>query len=121
MDWKAELIKRLDALAEKLGTTGAYLWSMLVKQAYYTGIQDAIWAAAFLIVAILGYKGVRYSYTKSCADHYGAEGWVYGVVFGCIGVVACVGLFLGFSTEAIKEIANPGYYALKQILETVGK
>lgn len=48
-----EIVKRLDALGEKLGATGEYLWQALVRGCFASG---AAWAACFFLLAIISVK-----------------------------------------------------------------
>ena len=48
-----EIVKRLDALGEKLGATGQYLWEALVRGCFASG---AAWAACFFLLAVIAGK-----------------------------------------------------------------
>ena len=48
-----EIVKRLDALGEKLGATGQYLWDALVRGCFASG---AAWAACFFLLAAISGK-----------------------------------------------------------------
>lgn len=114
MDWKQELLKRLDALADKLGTTGAYLWQVLVKQGIVTGVQDCLIGLTWLIFWIVALKLGKHL-RESGTENQDA-GWV--LTIGCNGMWIVIGIYL---YSGIAELLNPEYFALTQILQTLGK
>jgi len=124
MDWKQELLKRLDALADKLGTTGAYLWQVLVRQAVLGGVADSVVAVFLGVAAYLAFKYARYCYGKYIESsqkdrYYPSEGWIAGYIL--LGI-ACAGLALASTLvahDAILELMNPAFYALKEVLSSV--
>jgi len=122
MDWKQELLKRLDSLAEKLGTTGAYLWQVLVRQGRVEGIADLVTAGLLGIIIFCLYKTIQLFHRKAEAeDTFDDFGWIVGQIIAGISLVLatvflCVALYNG-----ILEIANPEYYALHEVLQTIAK
>lgn len=127
MDWKQELLRRLDALADKLGTTGAYLWATLYRQARLEGLADGADAIFLGVLTYIAYRMAKGCYEKykekKEAGHYSSagNGWMAGVI-----TLSIVGT--GFSVwsfcvlhNAVLECLNPGYYALEKVLQTIGK
>lgn len=45
-----EVLKRIDALAAKLGVTADHIWSVLMRQARIEGIEWVLWGTLWLIV-----------------------------------------------------------------------
>lgn len=117
MEWKQELLKRLDALADKLGTTAAYLWSTLVKQAISSGISDAIWGVFFVILSTIAYF-VGKALWKKGKDH--EDNFAAGAFAWAVSAAAFMG-GLNFLVCAIQEFYNPAYYALHEVLQTLSK
>ena len=131
MNWKEELLKKLDILAAKLGTTSAYLWNILLKQAYIVAWRDII--LSFVLMAFAGccYYLFKKSLVKAedantpsdttnrniatfdTTDWHIAAGVaaIAGLVFG--------GCALGNLYDSIPILFNPQFYALHQILDSL--
>ena len=112
----------IDKLAAKLGVAAEHVYGVLVKQAFATGVTDSIIGFVFLMIAVIA--GVII--TKMTIKMYGERhcNWDYEWFF----VVLAVGFLVvppgGFGiyaiTEGIKALINPEYYAIKEILDTIG-
>jgi len=122
VDWKTEVLKRLDVLADKLGTTGTYLWHVLVKQGIVIGAIDLFIASVFLILAILAFK-VSYRGYSNFANDWDDTEFKHGSRFavGFIAGIVASGVFLVHLTDGLQELLNPEFYALNTILEKFGK
>jgi len=120
MDWKTELLKRLDALADKLGTTSAYLWHVLVKQAIATGVADVITSLILVLGIVFAFKFYHWAdeKAKDCHDDSG-----YIVLRIVLVIGAGVSVIESFCSlySGILELVNPEYYALHEILQTLSK
>ena len=120
MDWKQEMLKRLDALAEKLGTTAQYLWHVLVKQGIAMGLVDATTAVAFLVATIIGIV-----YAKKLVKWLLGPDGIEDVWFPAILLIgSCIGMTIAalcYAQSAILELYNPEYWALQELLKAVGK
>ena len=116
MDWKQEVLKRLDTLAEKLGTTAAYLWSVLCKQAISDGISSLIWGVLFVIFYVITFS-LSNRLRKSKNEDKIVGGWLLFAAAHVIGLSIAV----YFMTDAVQHFINPGYYALHEVLQTLGK
>lgn len=107
MDWKQELLKRLDLLADKLGTTSTFLWHVLVKQAIAVGVADGIVALVCIVVAVLGVNFWKYADKKreDAQDGFGFALLQVGAslsIFG-FGIAA-----LGYAYASILELGKSG-------------
>ena len=113
-----EILKRLDALAAKLGIATEHLWSVLVKQGTVEGAYGVAMMAAgaglILCGALLGRKAL----SKESMNSDGPERFIgflipamVGTVFGFISIGA--GFFL------TKYLFNPEMYALTEILRVL--
>lgn len=117
-----QLTTLLTALAEKLGTTVEYLWSVLLKQAYIEGILNIIYCIITIIIFIVSYKYAKYfsSKWKEWNDNYEAEE-IFPTIILVILIVSTL-IVLGmtifqFIPTAITTFNNPEYWALKEILK----
>ena len=108
IETQQQIIAMLKTLADKLGTTADYLWSVMVHQAIveaYTNI--AILAVAWFALGVLVLI-VR----KNIKD----DDWITVVVFGC----AILGMLSAFIlSRRIPMIINPEFWALNEILRTI--
>jgi len=69
-----EVFKRVDALAEKLGTTAGYMWPKLVNYTAWRAGADIM--AGFILVIVFAYATTRlYKYWKKELDH-GEPHWM---------------------------------------------
>lgn len=114
MDWQQELLKRLDLLAEKLGTTGAHLWLVMVRQAKITAIEDLIYGLLFLALTFGGYRLAKF-FLAHCED-WDVGGYV-GLVLSWIASAIAFLVGIGYLYAAIPEMLNPEFWALQQILD----
>lgn len=140
-----EAIELLETMAVKLGVAVEHLWSILVKQQIADGVTDIILAVFFVTVVILTlifapkfakraddeYKrlkedrqnngtGFKHSYKIPSfeEDHYeNLKDNIPGVAI-FIGLLSLV-LALVFATCGIKELINPEYFALKEIMNAI--
>ncbi len=103
-----EILKRVDALAAKLGVTVDHLWGVLIRQARIDGIEWVAWGCFWLILATAT-GAVAKSIYKGKNDDGDKFLLCCGfalilVVFGLCCLSNTLGLFL-----------NPEYWALKQV------
>ncbi len=109
-----EILKRLDALATKLGVTADHLWGVLVRQARVEFIVDAGLCLLWITVCFLtGWGLVKlYRSEDDDKDFLVAAVWLLGGFF-LIGGLAS----LYYASELPGLIMNPEFWALKQVLE----
>jgi len=114
-EMQAELLKRLDALATKVGTTGEHLWTVLVAQARIDAIQYIIGAILVLLAAIVvAYIGTHI--WKSADGFNDGKAWGIFLWFAAsIGFAAAAAL----ATDSLTPLLNPEYWAFKEILRLV--
>lgn len=105
-----EIVKRLDALGEKLGATGQYLWDALVRGCFAAGI---VWGIALVVLSVvLGYVNVLFR-RKLSSEKGSPDEEVFLVGF-VISALACVVCFLGGMHHLVDAIA-PERAAIKII------
>lgn len=113
---RKEVFNRIDALAEKLNTTGEQLWSVLVAQAGVEVVWHTLGIAAGIALlagtAISARKLHRYLIKSGGYD----EWFGFHILFGLFGLV---GLFLLIVNVGglLTPLLNPQYWALHRILE----
>jgi len=118
MDWKQEIFKRLDVLAEKMGTTAQYLWHILVKQGFATGVADLTTAGLLLIPAValvfLGKKLLKLASTTGYEPPETMGGIASLAVAILLAVAVGTNLYNG-----LLEVINPEYFALQELLKAI--
>lgn len=106
-----EIIKVIETLAAKLGTTAEYLWGVLIKQAPISGMCDIL---GFVIVgSILFCLYILVRKTEYADSDAEITSW------GGLGIASLIVLIalLTTLTDIISCFANPEYWALKQIIK----
>ncbi len=116
-----EVLDRLDALANTLGVSIEYLWGVLVRQAYvepiYTLAVSFVGLVAFCVCAY--YFNRALNLIESNNDASFAIFMLAGTGGAVSGPLFFINLGLGIK-GFIQALANPDYYALKQILDIIG-
>lgn len=110
----------LRVLAEKFGTTTEFLWGIMVKQAYVTGISQII---TFLIAALLVFGWNRFAWglqlPKEPHEDRGGDK-TFGIMmmrlFGVCAAAMWAMFLLSGLIEVTTALVNPEYWALKQVL-----
>lgn len=109
-----EILKRIDALAEKLGVASEHVWGVLVKQAVLEGaIGLSLW-----VIATVGLSLTARFVTKELLEmaKY-KEDRLFGTVVPAVFVFILVGIpGITLLSTWIGKIANPEYYAFQEIL-----
>ena len=121
-----EILKRIDTLATKLGTTAEYLWGVLIKQAHVVIWQDVIVIFICSVCVSLcvwglfwsfgkddeGYK--RLSYKSDCED----RALLIALLSGTLLAISTPILVVE-ALDLMSVCVNPEYWALKEILNNV--
>jgi hypothetical protein len=112
-----ETIQFLESLAAKLGTTGEYLWGILVRQSYVEGVTDIALALLFGTIATIYAVNAKSLYEKAKED----DSEFHFVIFFMGMIVSIVLAFMTtfFLIIGISELLNPEFYALKYILNNI--
>jgi len=118
-------LQALTALANKLGTTTEYLWSVLLKQAPITGLIDL---GVMIGLVVMTYGWFRFVQRKTTTppateeDRYPRAAWTeeVGIAFAwaSVGLWVLIDIFVIACALAttIAALFNPEYWALMQIL-----
>lgn len=99
---------------------------VLVKQAKLNGIESLMWGIFWAIGAIIFYKMAWKLINYAPKDKYQDKGgWYVGAAWTFIATAAATLAALAASisniVDAIYHFINPSYYALQEILQTLGK
>lgn len=115
----SEILKRVDALAAKLGVTAEFLWSILVKQARIEVWTNVAVIAAAAIVAWGLYRWWRSALRRSDGNVVDLDsgGEFVSLVFATIfAIVVVIGAFVAI-LQLPTLLLNPEYWALKQLFQ----
>lgn len=126
MDWKQEVLSRLDAVAAKLGTTTTYLWQVLVKQAVVQGGISLADALGLGILFYITYRVGKYTVKLAIGNpegRYHDESGYWYIATGVCAIAAIIFVMQGIDagTDAMAHFINPQYYALHEVLQALGK
>ena len=112
------LTELLEKLANELGTTTKYLWSVLLKQARIEIIEWFVMAIIFVAFLIPLYKYIKWIFNKweDITDKDHEVGHV--IISGLLGFTLFIfGIVILCSIpNVIDAIFNPEYWALKQVI-----
>lgn len=112
-----ELLKRLDALTEKLGMGAGEAWRIFVHQAYVEALSWLPYLALWVLVAIVLFRFSTFCKIEATKDEDYADGanWIVGrgallvaAMLSLLGVAACL-------SSMFEILGNPEAYALKEI------
>lgn len=109
-----EILKRIDALATKLGVTADHIWAVLVKQAGVEFKEWIVWASLWFILSICLAYSARWIYKKF--EKTEPELFMFAAAPGAIALV----LGLGCLGNTMTLVLNPEYWALTQITKMIG-
>lgn len=113
----------IDAVATKLGVAAEHVYGLLVRQQITEGIVDIISGVAItaVITALIVFTAnkLKGKLKFNTADEIDMMAML---LFGGIGLMffgglLCAGFLL--TTDGIKHVINPEYYAIKEIIEAV--
>ncbi|QLI77124.1 hypothetical protein [Bacillus pumilus] len=112
----------IDKLAAKLGVAAEHVYGVLVKQAVVGGVISTIMMLSAIVVAVLFTKSLAEKsrdYQKRVGPYDVNWYQVIQCLTGIAVVVLCI-VTLVIGPEMIGKIINPEYYAIKEILDTIG-
>ena len=119
-----QLQQALTELCAKLGTTVEHLWTVLIRQAYISGVVDLFAILIWTLFCVWSFRFAQKKTTvpeKTQGDQYLMADWEEeGKVIAWVVWGAIVGIFLltaGCSASSIiGSLFNPEYWALKQLI-----
>jgi len=112
-----ETSKLIEELANKLGTTTEYLWSILIHQARINAIINLFQLLILVIVGFALYKAHQYFKGE---DKDGYERYTEGTTFVMVmaSITYCVLLIFAFCSigDTVNGFINPEYWALNEVM-----
>ena len=117
-----QTVKLVEQLAQKLGTTTDYLWSVLLKQAPISALVDLIY---FVLVCIGGYFLLKThkNFSKEVGGHsskYYCNDALAPIMIVVVCIWAILFIIAFFSIgDVINGFVNPEYWALNKILSSL--
>lgn len=114
-------LEYIDKLAAKLGIAAEHVYGVLVKQAYANGVTDVLIGVLVIAAAIL-LSAYTVRFVKKRLKTHGMDGVDLFVLISFCLVFIVLPVFGGIASVAdgIKALVNPEYYAIKEILDTIG-
>lgn len=112
----------LQELVTYLKEVSPMLWETLMRQVYMNAVATSAWAVAMLVLAGISLYVCRKAYKKTSAENREWSSSVIdemSVIFGAVGFVTGVIVFMICITMAIPMFLNPQYYAIQLILENL--
>lgn len=120
--------KLLEQLAQKLGTTSEYLWSILIKQAPVDATVTLIQAFLTILFGLFLWKTHKRLMKKETNDGYTETGYGKYEELAAIPMIIGTLIFVLFFCAAFLCIGdvfngyfNPEYWALDKILDKIKK
>jgi hypothetical protein len=108
-----EMLKRLDALASKLGMAATALWGFYIRQARITGAIELV--CFFLCISGVflcnRWRALCWSKTEK------GDGYIWGALWSGLGMFGLSALAIGFLYWGATAIFNPGYWAFQTIVD----
>lgn len=113
----------LEKLGQKISTTGQQVFGIYTHQAYANGITDLVisFIALITVVGSIIFTYKMYHKFDKYIEKYNERGfgedfvWAIGLS-GAVGVIALI-IFGVFISVGIKEVINPEYYAIKNLIQ----
>ena len=107
-----ETLKELIAL---LQSASPLIWQSLMRQVYSEAWARLVWVAALTAIIVVA---VKFLTSKIAVEALRGE-WEAAIIFGWIAVSASSLCTFGMLVSAIMWFANPEFYALRFILESL--
>jgi len=121
MNVPPEILSRLDAIADKVGSTVEHFWPILVSQQINYGVGSLVGAfLCFVLSMVFGYL----SYKIFCKvdletdiNDYGCTGRVLlSAIFTVVGLFTFIFTFV-LLVAGLYLLLNPEFYALQQLMK----
>jgi hypothetical protein len=114
----------LQKLIEFLQNASPLVWSTLVKQVYVEAISMIAWAVGLFVLCLLLIKFGKWLGAKSeemaeKRSDYDTDGYNMGKWVSYLSSFMAGVFFFSLLIEAFKHIANPNFYAIQYIVQTI--
>jgi len=120
------ILNFLENLGQQITATGQQAFEIYVRQAYIQGIANFTTSGIFLVIFLLCIFGIikfgKLRKAKIEAEEYdfrNIEPVGVGLMFSWMFLVISFMIFTGTFIVGLKEILNPQYYALQDIMTTL--
>lgn len=115
--------KLIEQLAQKLGTTTEYLWSILIKQASISAITDLMYCifviiSGFILLKVHMYLGSEKDGKDSIYYEKEEAVWIPMAIALAIWVIM-ISIALCSVHNIVNGFFNPEYWALNKILSSI--
>lgn len=115
MEKELELV--IDKLAEKLGTSVEFLWSVLIKQAYVYVTYSAFGFLIILLAGFIIYKIHKKLHRNNSYKEEDGEFYMTIIFVSFLAWIFTMGFFLVFNiSEVVTALLNPEYWAINKII-----
>lgn len=104
-----EILKRIDALAAKLGIAASHLWSVYVKQARIEAIECIGWGVMWLLISLAACFGARWLFKSD--DEHEVGPFVLAILIAVAAFLIACAQFA--STPGM--LINPEFWAFKEL------
>lgn len=101
-----EILKRIDALAAKVGETGAHVYAVLVRQAWIDGLEYAVMCGVCVTIMLFCVGWLRSS-LKDDDGNVQAAAIIIGLLALILGSI--------FFVSALDNLMNPEFGALQHL------
>ncbi|WP_135553304.1 hypothetical protein [Paenibacillus cymbidii] len=116
-----KVFEYIDALAAKLGVAAEYVFTLMIRQMVMEGIVYICVSVVLLVASILGARKLYAFWREKDFEIEDCEGLaIFSVLLGIAMLVTIIVVTTIVLPESIMKLTNPGYYALKEILEAFG-
>ncbi|MEK4267913.1 hypothetical protein [Bacillus sp. FSL W8-0940] len=111
----------IDKLAAKLGVAAEHVYGVLVKQAFANGVTNVIFGALVILATII-LSIYTAKFVKKHHRNHGMDGVDLLILIAFCLTFIVLPTFGGITSVAngIMALINPEYYAIKEILDTIG-
>jgi len=116
--------KLIEQLAQKLGTTAEYLWTILIKQAAISAWVDMIYFVMIIIMGVILFKTHKYL-SKETSTNYSVYESDAGLIVVPVMIVLTITWIVIFIVcffslgNVFNGVFNPEYWALQEVLNAI--
>jgi len=111
------LTKLLSELALSLGTTSEFLWSILIKQAFISGVIDIV-QYVLIIMGCWGWWLVTKRVSAKIEDSWEEENYIWVAIVWVFLLALVLSIFFNIQ-NTVASFINPGYWALDHIMSNI--
>lgn len=116
----------LSKLGEQISSNAQLIFQIYAQQAYIDGVVSLIFSGISLLIFTLCVFGIvkfgslrKQKMKKGEYDYRSLEPTGAGLAFSWIFLVISFLFFIGMLSVGLKEIMNPEYYALQDVIRTI--